>query len=342
MSKNIIILFIFIIICYFVYTNYSYEKFTTNNLIDINYSTSGDNLYINNYNEYISNNNNIKSVKNISTSIILLIKDGSSYIEYLNKLFHKIEQTNEYSFEYFIYENNSVDDTELKIANFYKNRNGKFINDDLNDIYYKEISNERGTHMSMLRNKLKDLHGKLTSKYTLLLDCDVIFLEDAVINMINLLESNKNIAMGTSFSICWENYISNNTLHYYDSLALITKDNISYRENNNTCMFKECYKCIKLREQNKIKIDNSKLLSMEKVQSVNSAFSGFALIRTDIYNNVAWGSGICEHHSFCKNIKQYGDIVIDPYIKTISTTNNKREYDVIEYHLEHNLSLIHI
>ena len=108
-------------------------------------------------------------------SVCLAIRNGEKYIDYLNKLFADIEtQYKEYSFEYFIYENNSTDNTKTSITTFAENRNCKYLLEDLpNNSMRTGITKERGNHMANVRNKLKDFHSELHSDYTLLLDCDV-------------------------------------------------------------------------------------------------------------------------------------------------------------------------
>jgi hypothetical protein len=56
---------------------------------------------------------------------------------------------------------------------------------------------------------------------------------------------------------------------------------------------------------------------------VNSAFGGFFLIKTNVYNQVSWDTTICEHHSFCKKIREYGDILLEPRLNVITCSNDK-------------------
>ena len=80
--------------------------------------------------------------------------------------------------------------------------------------------------MGKLRNKLKRLHGNLSSDYTLLIDSDVIFTKDGFDKMFNAL--NKKDVMVTPYSICWKTYQKTREIHYYDTLAKITKENITF------------------------------------------------------------------------------------------------------------------
>ena len=60
--------------------------------------------------------------------------------------------------------------------------------------------------MGKLRNKLKRLHGNLSSDYTLLIDSDVIFTKEGFDKMFNSL--NKKDVMVTPYSICWKTSVN--------------------------------------------------------------------------------------------------------------------------------------
>lgn len=267
-------------------------------------------------------------------SICLCIRDGEKYIDYLNDLFSKIEakHTN-ISFEYFMYENNSIDNTKNRIINFYKNRQGKYLCENINgDIMIGGIQLERGNKMANLRNKLKHFHRTLDSDFVVLLDADVIFTQDTIIQLIDTLKN--EIVMATPFCICNHYYINNNkSVHYYDSLAVISMDNISYRENDNSCLFKSCKRCINHRNVFGIKIDKKYLFDYDKIIETKSCFGSFAVVKTKVYNEVSWGNTICEHHSFCDKVSKHGKIVINPMIKTFTTIPELCDYNSIDKEL---------
>ena len=146
--------------------------------------------------------------------------------------------------------------------------------------------------------------------------------------MISNITTIKNTVMVTPYCICWDWYCKHNDPnHYYDSLAFITNDNICFKDNYNTCMFDNCNKCKKTRNFKNIKLNT--LLSSKNIVNVDSAFGGFVIIKTDVYNKVTWENTICEHHSFCKNVRKYGNIIINPNIKTITTIPERRKYSNI-------------
>lgn len=228
-------------------------------------------------------------------------------------------------FEYYIYENNSTDNTKIRIENFAKNRHCKYLLEDLtNNNMHTGINVERGVHMATIRNKLKDFHG--------ILDSDVVFLPETIEQLIH--SFNDTISMVSTFCICWEFYHSHNrSIHYYDSLAVISNDNISYKENDNTCLFKTCQRCRIHRYIKQIHINDSQLFDDNQIIYVKSAFGSMSMITTAIYNKVKWLNSICEHHSFCEQIRNYGHIIINPRIKIMTAANSHNDYNIIKNEL---------
>lgn len=346
----------------------------------------------------------------LTISVILIIKDGASYISYLDHYFTKIEELYKYkyNFEYFIFENDSKDDTVRKLSAFLKNKKGKYWSENLkNNADYKGIKQERCQYMSLLRNTLKERHGHLNSDYTLLIDCDVVFQIDIIDKLVGLFSSynfyvgpskensitmelptdavhceciptnkqqptwtdtfdtsvsnNKltvkridtkgnwgqqlelkisptNVVAVTPFDYCYKRLREDHNNHYYDTLAFVTKDNINFNNNGNTCMFENCVRCHEHRKKTNTQFDNSHLLSSKKITTVNSAFGGCFMIKTDIYNKVDWTddtkNDVCEHHAFCRKIRQYGKILFEPNLKVITTIPTLRFYPTIEKRLQ--------
>lgn len=261
-------------------------------------------------------------------SVVFLIKDSEQYCLYLNYLFSELEKNKKYSFEYFIYENDSDYLTKKNLCEFMKKREGMIItvNSGKNKSNMVGVSQKRGNHMCKLRNLLKKHHDILTSDYTLIIDSDVVFHPNTIDRMMNIFKKNKDIAVVTPFCICYDWYKKkNDTNHYYDSLAVINKGGeITQDKHCNTCLFKTCKRCPSIREKKKVKISENKLFSIDKNNinqhiEVDSAFGGFFLIKTKIYNKVKWENTICEHHGLCKNIRKFGKIIIAPNIKTCIT-----------------------
>jgi len=128
----------------------------------------------------------------LTISVIFIIKDGSPYISYLDQYFTKVEEQYKYkyNFEYFVYENDSNDDTASRLSAFFKNRKGKYWSESLkNNADFKGIQPQRCQYMSALRNTLKQHHGHIASDYTLLIDCDVLFPDNIIEQLIEIFSS---------------------------------------------------------------------------------------------------------------------------------------------------------
>jgi hypothetical protein len=256
-------------------------------------------------------------------SVILVIREGEEYIRYLDSHFSQIESNykNILKFEYFMYENDSHDKTKKEIKLFFENRDGKYLCESVpNSKMMSGISIERGTTMGKFRNKLKKLHGRLKSNFVVLLNCDTIFSLNSITSMINTLLESRETSMVTGYPICYGSYLEENeTNHYYDSLSLITENNIGYKQTGNSCPFKKCARCKMYRNINRINVPEEHLLDNKNLINVKSAFGGLALLKTSVYNIVDWGESVSEHHSFCENVRKFGTIVINPNIKFFTT-----------------------
>ena len=204
---------------------------------------------------------------------------------------------------------------------------------------------ERSRHMAVLRNKLKKLCGKelLESfEYIFLIDSDVFFSSTTVDNMITSFQNHSNCVMLSTFGICYCYYhgrkqVKNlSKFHYYDSLAFISRHGTSYRETDNKCLFDTCQRC-----QNHLKKKNTSM-KIDTVQintsfEVQSAFGSMSLLKPIVFQNVNYNEASClpcEHHDFCKEVQDYGKIIVDASIFTFITIPRLRNCEQILYDLE--------
>ena len=268
------------------------------------------------------------SSKKKKISVILMLKNNEFYTKKLDELFSELEKDKNYEFEYFIYENNSSDNTKKNVVKFLNNRKGRLILENIKKPkgFGSIISKERGIFMAKLRNKLKYHHENLDSDYTLLLDSDIVFNKTMLDKMFTYINE-KNV-MITPYTVCLKAFLNYPTPHYYDTLAFISKDGISFKDTINTCLFPECSRCIIHRKNYKVKIDKKHMIN-DNVSEVKSAFAGFVLMKTDVYNKVKWSGTICEHHSFCKEVRKLGNILLIKDIKpVVMNKSNEAEYKI--------------
>ena len=269
-------------------------------------------------------------------SVNALFRNNADYVQHFAALFQRVENAyrGRIQFSYYFYENNSDDATKERLLHFLKARPGALYSENLAapSPMMTGISIQRGARMAQLRNRLKHLHGQLHGDFTLCIDSDVLFHESAIGKLLGrVLGSSGAIAMVTPFCICWVDHTTQQqqntppdqrSYHYYDSLAFIADDGTAFSHNGNTCMFESCRRCI---TQRKIEgfshIDHQqKLLPIRgHAIPVRAAFGGTCLLRTAIYNRVAWGDSVCEHHTFCERVRKHGQIVCDTTVPTVVT-----------------------
>jgi hypothetical protein len=251
-------------------------------------------------------------------SVSLIVKNNEKWLNYIFNKFKNFEVIyhDTIEFEYFIYENNSTDNTKTLIKNFMENRKGKYLLEDLeNNCTLIGISVQRGLWMNFIRRKNKENHGKLNSDYVLLIDSEVHFQDDIIDELLNTFKKHKNIASLSCYCISEKTIPHKNSRHYYDSFAMVTMDNIDYKINNNTCMFNHCGVCIRLRYKSNL---NKHLINKSGIIEVKSAFGCMCIIPTIYYNECNYDdnefkkyNNNCEHYHFNQQLRKFGKICIN-------------------------------
>ena len=119
-------------------------------------------------------------------------------------------------FNYYIYENDSIDNTPSLIKEFMQDRKGIYVSDKLAKEQWRSVAdNDRSKDMAQYRNSMKGLCKRFKSTYTLIIDSEVTFSHLTLDKFITLLDTNSDIAMTTPFG-----HIANKPHKYYDTYAL--------------------------------------------------------------------------------------------------------------------------
>lgn len=231
---------------------------------------------------------------------------------------YKIEMKhhNEIKFEYCFYQNDSIDKTGVLLTEFMKHRKGKITNEQNNRTQIKPIigrgnaksrSTERTQLLAQYRNKCLNQMKPLSSKWTLLIDSDIYFDETIIEQFLNHIDKQhtSNIVMYTANSI-------DNSDCYFDTWG--------YRDINDKYLSRAYlinkYGDAKIHSD--IKEERQRWTNGHPI-CVNSAFGGCVFIKSDVLNKCKWSAPIgCEHWEFCKNVRQYGVIVVCPLIVCIN------------------------
>jgi len=239
-------------------------------------------------------------IKNKLTSseidIFLLVRNNGAFLKnHFWRMMTLLEKSMYgVKFNYYIFENDSVDDT-LNIVNEQKNqRNINLMSTNLGDLN-KSIRTYR---LGIIRNQLSDYmledskNGKTNADLVLLIDTDVIFTPGTIHKMISSLLSKDDAVMIGSHCLGLDN-------GYYDTLAL---------------------------ELGKYHLTRPTFLShlsshIGDLYKVSSCFGGICLTYKYIFKYCHFGQSsltlpgyysniTCEHYNFCRNIKSFGNIYI--------------------------------
>lgn len=229
-----------------------------------------------------SKTSNRVNIKYTDINIFGLFRENEDTIGQTLSTLKAAERQSGYRGIYYLYENDSTDDTPNQIHDFYKHSPGNYKCDVLNTTKHLGIpSRARMYDLAMYRNDMKNLCDDFsTTKYSFIVDSEIFFDKHIIQQMIDRMEAEPDCVMVTPYGTPE----FNNT--YYDVHA--------YRD-----------------------IDGGDTLpSLDDVTSVQSAFSGFVCIRSDVFERCYWNTqgAICEHIHFCEMVREHGKIVVDPNI----------------------------
>lgn len=276
-------------------------------------------------------------------SILWLCRNNQEFLPHLFDTLIRLEKTYDCDFEYFIAENGSSDDTRTLLTDFLHGRVGKIITPEDTSFLDQQPRTER---LARIRNTLLDNIRPLQSDWAVLLDTDIYFTEEILADMFALSPSQKGIGMlcafgmeglperkGTGGITRLGMFFANGMKgfpksteggwitqsHYYDTWAFLDEDNRFYWPH---CIFSGCGKCSAKNAKDK--------LNAAGVVNVNSAFGGFAIVKSQLLNHpdLRWkavpsedsdirGSAaserkmmLCEHIHFCKMLRKVSSLSV--------------------------------
>jgi len=253
-------------------------------------------------------------------SVFSLFRDSEKYIDRFFKQLSLIEENTDASFEYFFYENDSVDKTPSILKKWIKGKKGKVLCENFeNQSFQSDFNPERMIHLSKCRNKMQSLDTKQDSNYTIVVDSDVIFDKSVV----NKFLKYKDLDFSMLTSNIRQNIPckmgSGKSDSYYDSSILFDLNKF----NGMTWSYNPFYED-----------KDRKLFDSGKPVQVLSAFGSLAFLKTETFHKVHWQSkGESEHMSFCHQLNKLGKIYLIPEIKPkvkINETNFPQMDSVIK------------
>jgi glycosyltransferase involved in cell wall biosynthesis len=243
------------------------------------------NLYNVNYSSINLKTDSKTSDRDI-VNIFMCCRDNEDSLPITLRSLQGIESESSSDFKYYILENDSKDNTPSIIEEFYTNVQGTYnCFKSGADKWSSEPGAGRIRDMANYRNEMKSLCREWdNSKYSFIVDTEVIFSDDIIKSKTEYLDNTDECAMITPYGTVGDSST------YYDMFA--------YRSH--------------LGDQELYITDQSIPVS------VQSAFGGFAGIRTNILQRCRWDiitGDMSEHIPFCQQVREYGSIVIDPQVR---------------------------
>jgi glycosyltransferase involved in cell wall biosynthesis len=244
-------------------------------------------------------------------AVFLMFRNNAAYLSYLFDMLPKIEAAYDCAFAYYIYENDSTDNTATLCRDFLSTRSGEFWTEKLGTSFDNDgTAYTRIQRITTARNRLLELcRDKLVaSEWCLFIDSDIIFDADILTKMFEIKPTTSGIGVITCKSIeimpiPGQTQFATH-MHYYDTFAYVRLDDVMpYPQ----CCSKECKTpvCTYYRQQ------NNWHESDEDYDEVRSAWAGFVLVKSDSFVNpeVKWktvclkGESLCEHLYLCDAIR---------------------------------------
>tara|TARA_A200000159_G_C7337079_1_gene345536 strand:- start:1487 stop:2284 length:798 start_codon:yes stop_codon:yes gene_type:complete len=236
-------------------------------------------------------------------AVYSLFRDSEPHLARTLAQFEDLESL-DYNFEYYFYENDSKDNTVAILEDWLKNREHKFRHENLTAKKFGSVTSvERMKFLCECRNKCKDLLKESRSKYTIMIDSDVIFnknnlrkhiktieeIDDCILITPNIRQNIPDLMYGVTEDSYYDVY------PFFDSKA---QHGLCFTD----CPFRNG-------------LDRMRW-GLGQLVKCASSFGGFALTRTGVLNKVKWSTdGLCDHVNWCKDINQYGSIYVDPLNK---------------------------
>ena len=209
--------------------------------------------------------------------IYMCLRNNRDTLENTFRTLETIEEM--HVLRYFIYENDSTDDTPSMISEFMRNRPGAYKCETLRRKQWGSVSDSnRSADMATYRNKMRALCEGKRSEYSVIVDSEVAFSLDTINQYLVILKDVPGASMVTPFG---ESRLG----HYYDTYALVTPNG-------------------------KTRLPPV----LPRLYWVHSAFGGVAMLRSAAFEHCYWGvtnSCVCsEHVEFCRQVRNHGQVIL--------------------------------
>jgi len=253
-------------------------------------------------------------------SFFSLFRDSSKYI---NNCLSTLDQINskhgDFEFNFFFYENDSIDNTKEVLSKWFDGKSGKLLCENIQAPKYESnLNKNRMLHMSNIRNKMLSLDEYKDSDYSVIFDSDVNFNNNIIRDFLKYKDLNFSMLTPNIRQDVPCKMGSGQATSYYDSSILFDLSGTPCMTWSNNPFYEDADR------------DNFK---KQKPIQVKSAFGSFAFIKTEYLKYCNWQSkGESEHLSFCRQLTMIAPIYLIPSIQPsvhIATKNWDHEDQVI-------------
>lgn len=245
---------------------------------------------------------------NKKVSVFCIWRDAEEHIRRTLQQLESIESLSGYDFSYYFYENDSKDNTVEILRKWIEPRNGSILSEKLSAPKFRSTTDiARMKFLCECRNKSKNLAKENNSSFSLLIDGDIEFSKE---NFIMAIEDIQNLPKAVMVTANIRQNIPDLTFQitqdsYYDVYPFFD------RFGNQGMYVSDCPSFNK-DDQFNWKLGIPILCC--------SAFGGFALLKSEIFNKVNWSSDVhCDHVNMCFDLRFYGAIYCNPRNKVYTT-----------------------
>jgi hypothetical protein len=235
-------------------------------------------------------------------NVVSLFRDSAGYVQTTFRNLEALERRHDLA--YFLYENDSLDDTVSLLRGWMRERRGVVVSETLRTKKFGQTTEpERVLAMASYRNRILAEATAVDSDWTLLLDSDVEFPDTLVEQYLS--RADPRVVMYTPFiefnRTCRMCDPPCQRPAYYDTFAL--RDRSDRRGVLLSC--------------NPFWTDaDRQAWERGTPVEVHCAFGGAALVRSDVLARCRWASdGDCEHVAFAQQVRTMGTIVAMPTVR---------------------------
>lgn len=245
-------------------------------------------------------------------NVYALFRNSSKHIQRTLSQLSDFTLLSEYNFNFFLFENDSTDNTAETLQNWCALYGGQLLSKNFGAPSFASVDSQiRTALMAQYRNQNKRIGENVLSDLSLIVDSDLQFNNDDLLALINALKQNPDAV--AAIGSCEQNIPdltfpeSGKQTSTYDLYCFIDR-------HGNRGMYFSSTPFVNQE-------DTEKFISGIPVE-VTSGFGGMMLVHSEAYNACKYsGERSSEHVSLCYELRNYGKILAVPNCRPFSTVD---------------------